>query len=492
MSFPRKVGFYKSAILISIGFLIFMLYWLLNEPLNAQAQINIKIMEFNIEEGGTLVSFDKIVEAIKAASPDIIGIEEACGNLGQLAQKLAYPYYDTRGHIISRFPIIDPPGADGTYVFIEIQPNKIIAISNVHLPSDPYGPHELRVGVTFEQISQLENKLRLGALEKELQVLPELVKSGIPVFLIGDFNVPSHLDCKQSDTTCFPWPISIKLAKLGFRDAYRDLYPDQKLNPGFTWWANRPKVSGWNSQPTDIPDRIDFIYTAGNSQTLEATLLGEVGAQDVTVSVSPWPSDHRAIVSSFSVVPANLPTLVSVDKRLIETGDEINIRYALADENAKQLAIKSMADNQMIFKYDLKTRRDTVRYQMDKLSGPFEAVLIDANNNVIHQVPFFVKPKGSQMVLTTKKFYQPNEPIICQWQNAPGNRSDWIGIRNIKDASDETKLHTVHTNAKITGTISFNKDNVETWPLSPGEYEMLYMIDESYHVATRETFSVTH
>ena len=81
-------------------------------------------MDFNIEYGGDQVDFGKIVEAIKLADPDVVALEEAEGNTQKVADALGWPYASVRTQVVSKLPIIDPPGADGRYVFIEIAPGR--------------------------------------------------------------------------------------------------------------------------------------------------------------------------------------------------------------------------------------------------------------------------------------------------------------------------------------------------------------------------------
>ena len=113
-----------------------------NDP---REPIDLRVMSFNIEWGGTHISFDNVVEAIRLAEADIVGIQEAEGNLKRLAVALGW-HYDLRNYVISRYPLIDPPGADGRYIYVEVEPGKIVAIANIHLPSDPYGPDAIRDG----------------------------------------------------------------------------------------------------------------------------------------------------------------------------------------------------------------------------------------------------------------------------------------------------------------------------------------------------------
>ena len=65
----------------------------------------------------------------------------------------------------------------------------------------------------------------------------------------------------------------------GFRDSFRDVYPDPVADPGLTWWAKKPHVSvaGENFGPLDVKDRIDYVYAAGASVTTASRIVGEAG-----------------------------------------------------------------------------------------------------------------------------------------------------------------------------------------------------------------------
>jgi hypothetical protein len=123
-------------------------------------EIELRVMTFNIEWGGTRVSFDKVREAIILANADIVGIQEAEGNLQRLAVELGW-HYDLRNYVISKYPVIEPPGADGNYAFVEVAAGRIVAISNVHLPSDPYGPDAVRDGAGAGEVLAIERRARL-------------------------------------------------------------------------------------------------------------------------------------------------------------------------------------------------------------------------------------------------------------------------------------------------------------------------------------------
>ena len=87
-----------------------------------RAPATVRVMEFNIEYGGMVVRFASIVEAIEAADADVVALEEAWGNVRRLAKALDYPYYNVRLQVVSRLPLIDPPGGDGLYLFVEVAP----------------------------------------------------------------------------------------------------------------------------------------------------------------------------------------------------------------------------------------------------------------------------------------------------------------------------------------------------------------------------------
>jgi len=95
----------------------------------------ISVMSYNIENGGAQVDFNKTAEAIKKSGADVVGIQEAWGNTARLAKAVGWKYYDQRQHIISRFPLFEAP---------ELLPDKMVAMANMHLPDEPYGPDMVR------------------------------------------------------------------------------------------------------------------------------------------------------------------------------------------------------------------------------------------------------------------------------------------------------------------------------------------------------------
>src|SRR5262245_12167336 len=156
-------------------------------------ELNLQTRQFCKDPAGCPETLDQVAAAIRASGADVVGLQEPTMNTRTIAEKLGWNYNE-RTSYISRYPIIDPPGGNGLYVFVEPMPGRVVAVANVHLPSDPYGPYEARDGATQAEVLQLENDLRVPAVQTESHELPKLAAAGIPVFLTGDFNSPSHLD----------------------------------------------------------------------------------------------------------------------------------------------------------------------------------------------------------------------------------------------------------------------------------------------------------
>ena len=57
--------------------------------------MQLEVMVFNIEHGGTPVSFKKVVDGVKKADLDVLGIEEAQTNTPRLARQAGHPYFNS-------------------------------------------------------------------------------------------------------------------------------------------------------------------------------------------------------------------------------------------------------------------------------------------------------------------------------------------------------------------------------------------------------------
>ncbi len=114
-----------------------------------------------------------------------------------------------------------------------------------------------------------------------------------PCFLTGDFNAPSHVDYAD-----VPWPVSVAVHVAGMLDSYRLLHPTNRTfppafafdEPGITWTPA-------GAAAADTFDRIDFVYFSGGDGVTPMAST----EQDARNNLSPWPSDHRAVLTSFQL-----------------------------------------------------------------------------------------------------------------------------------------------------------------------------------------------
>ena len=202
--------------------------------------MSLVVMSFNIEYGGERVDFDSVAEAIEAAGADVVAIQEAYGNLSQIAADVGWDYYDTRTQVVSRYPLLNQADPEARAVFVEVAPGQVVAVADVHLSSTKYGPKLLAKGARRSEVMSNERAIRLPGLQPVLDEASSLMGQGIPVFVLGDFNAPSHRDwtrvtagLRSHVTGRFRWPTSVAAERIGLVDSYRAVYPDPVLNPGF-------------------------------------------------------------------------------------------------------------------------------------------------------------------------------------------------------------------------------------------------------------------
>jgi len=396
-----------------------------------EAGVPFSVLTYNIENGGAQVDFAKTVEVIRKSGADVVGIQEAWGNTAALAEAMGWEYFDPRQHIISRYPLFEAPDSRGIYTLIEVQPGKFVAMANMHLPDEPYGPDLIRAGSSASDVEAMEKRVRFPTAVPFVEKLSELAADGVPVFLTGDFNSPSHIDWTQPTVGVLPnhrsaviWPTTKFIQEKGLTDTLREMRPNPETDPIYTWPAGRPflkgTIDGFNPSKEDLSDRVDFIYAAGPATTLESLIIGEPEYEGSDIHVTPWPSDHRAVVSRFSVIPAAVPT--------------------------------------------------------ENLTRPSDRM-----------------PKGKPSVSIPKTRLRAGEPLEISWSNAPGNRYDYIRITPVGATKlawgDTIRLY---TRGDLDGEVVYNQDNAlgnwtdwykteeNQWPLKPGVYDVKLMLDDGF------------
>src|SRR5262245_29981881 len=372
--------------------------------------VELRVMIFNVWLGGDQVKIQRLHDAIVGAKADIVLFQEPEGRTRLFAQALGFPYASERRHIISQYPLFDPPTEDADFAFAEIRPGRFVAVADVHLTSDPYGPYAVRDGKTAEEVLKLEQDTRMPEIGPYISVLGPLAASGVPMFIGGDFNAPSHLDWTAAAVAARPqlrfpveWPVSKALADAGFRDSYREIHPDPVANPGITWTSGYPVP---HREANEMIDRIDQIYALGNATTVASQIVGEAGGPDIDIGVAPWPSDHHGVVATFRAVPGPAPAMVSLDRRAVTVGEPLAVRFHAADSEdgriegghvaivaaggALDKPVMSMPSN------DGTDRRSVVVFGSVLLKpGAYDAVLLNADGKERARAPFWMEEPGA-------------------------------------------------------------------------------------------------
>jgi endonuclease/exonuclease/phosphatase family metal-dependent hydrolase len=286
---------------------------------------HVRIMTFNLWHGGDAgkQSLDRTVEVIKQAGADVVGLQETAGlaasgqkrpdRAAEIAKKLGWHYLDQGGRtgIISRFKIVAAtPEKWGAK--LETPSGRQLYVFNAHLEHAPYQPYQLlRIPygsapflTTEDEAVRAATAARGGQVERLLAEAKAALAGGLPGFLTGDFNEPSHLDWTAAAAKAghcpltVRWPSTAAVEAAGFVDSYRAVHTDPVKERGLTWTPTTKP-----DDPTDRHDRIDFVFSAGTAARVKgAKVVGEA-KEAAGIVVSPYPSDHRAVVAEIELPP---------------------------------------------------------------------------------------------------------------------------------------------------------------------------------------------
>ena len=438
-------------------------------------------MTFNVWYGGEQVSLEKVGEAIRAADPDIVGLQEADRNLERIAAAAGMPYVDSRRRLLSRWPIFDSGAGlrteegpapysttaldrDALHAWVMVRPGKVIAVSNVHLSSGA-GRDELRRAETWP-----------------LTALGRLAADGTPVFLTGDFNSTSHLDGVADGPS-----VSRMLADSGLRDSYREAHRDPVASPGYTWTPGAPHPLADHEKRRS---RIDYVFTAGRSETLGSQVVGEADGPNTDISVMPWPSDHRAVVSTFRVVPKPAPPLIAASPRLVPQDTPVLLRtwdpsgpawtVLIVRRGSSPLdALTGVRD--MPHDYQRTIPLSTLGLE----PGDYDALLVGEDGKVLKRNGFTIAARDARPeVEAIDATVRPGGPIRVRWRGAPGDLRDWVGLYKSGETDASNYLGFVYTEAAFAGEAKLVPE-----PGNPrfgaGDYELRLLQDESYVVLAK-------
>jgi exodeoxyribonuclease-3 len=264
----------------------------------------LKVMSYNILVGGGGLGqpLSKTAEVISASGADIIGLQEQSGATASLAAMLGFHYTVQKSDIsyLSRYPIVESLSSG---VRIELPQGQDAYLFNVHLAAYPYQPYDIRDGLIDTEAEAIAGAraARGAAMDNVLSSMQAPLASGAPVFLVGDFNEPSHLDWTQEAADAgrhfgmkVAWPASTSVVNAGMSDTFRAIHPDEVARPGDTWTPL--------DAPSEVHDRIDLVYHAGQGiEPIDAFVVGEDPAQADLV-ITPYPSDHRAVVGRYQLL----------------------------------------------------------------------------------------------------------------------------------------------------------------------------------------------
>lgn len=318
----------------------------------------LKVLQFNIWQEGTMVpgGFDAIIDEILRSEAQLIALSEVrnykgksfAGKLVKTLAKRGHTFYSQQSvdsGIFSRYPIICQKAlfpvkndqGSVTKAIIDVEGTEIVFYSahldyrncSIYLPRGYHSStwEKLNAPVTDTAIiakDNLESK-RDEAIDAFIADAKKEKKRGRLIIIGGDFNEASHLDWTEATKDLYdhngvvmPWRNTLELEKNGFKDAYRQIYPNPVTHPGFTFPADNEFVEidklAW-APDADDRDRIDYIfYQPSEKLKLKSVkLIGPQGSivknqrklevSEDTIDTPPglWPSDHKAVMVIFKV-----------------------------------------------------------------------------------------------------------------------------------------------------------------------------------------------
>lgn len=269
---------------------------------------HLKICSWNIWHGGhrygQAVGLERVIETIKTANPDIVGLVETYGSGEIIADSLGYYFYliSSNLSIMSRYPITETikefrPGNFGG-VKLKLGPNKKLIYFNTWLDYLPDVDASIRQqNKSPEELIKDEATTRHAEIKEILKKIDPYLKNSanLPVIMGGDFNMGSHLDWIEETKAIHynrvvEWPESKEMIKAGFSDSYRELHVNPLLDPGLTWGIRAATTTDLYG----VRDRIDFIYYKGKD-------LNPIESKVIDYHPVMFPSDHAAVVTLFQL-----------------------------------------------------------------------------------------------------------------------------------------------------------------------------------------------
>lgn len=319
----------------------------------------LRVLQFNVWLGGTEVPGGRagIIDTIATVAPDVVMLSESdpalvAGILADLAAR-GLTYFDNQSPtdpaVISRYPIVEHQyfsswskaviDVEGTLVaayaghleyryYANYLPRGYGGGTPEPLETSEYGWDEIPTGPITDAALIARINAASGRTAVTQEVLADAAEErarGRLTVLAGDFNEPSHRDWTRRTRNLYDhngvvmeWSTTKAIEDAGFRDSYRDIYPDPVRTPGFTWPSDNPGAA--TSQLTWAPkaderDRIDFIFyhpdrrlhlrdsviVGPSTSIVRNQRVEESGRERFWVPSWTWPTDHKALLSTFRI-----------------------------------------------------------------------------------------------------------------------------------------------------------------------------------------------
>lgn len=314
----------------------------------------LSVLHLNIWMEGAVVEngFQAIVDEVVRIDPDIVMFSEVRNTDGvsfvprilEALSEKGKVYYGQNSSLdvalLSKYPILDQseniPYKDRVLrTRLDVDGKQVVAYTG-HLDYTHYACYLPRgySGVTWKKLEtpvtnvvEIEKANNESLRDESIKLVIEDAKKIDADFIIlgGDFNEPSHLDWTEETKNMWDhngavvhWDCSTLLYGAGFRDAYREKYPNPITHPGFTFPSDNPDMSierlTWAPE-ADERDRIDFIYyiPAFGWDVKDAVVVGpkssivrsrrfDENTQDsFSLPNGVWPTDHKGVLVTFEM-----------------------------------------------------------------------------------------------------------------------------------------------------------------------------------------------
>ena len=196
----------------------------------------------------------------------------------------------------------------------------------------------------------------------------------------------------------------------GFRDSYREANPDPITDPGFTYCNDLYPACG----PVRHLGSASTTWTwPVPITTIRSRVVGEGGPYTDIVSL-PWPTDHRAVVSTVDVTAVSPPSFVAPISEVVKEGR--SVPAAFHDDTATGRTIglwpegvDPTSDAALVSAtLDDATEDGTARLSTEGMtSGDYQLAMIDDDDVVASSSVTVLRPRAHAWVRTGEESVRP-------------------------------------------------------------------------------------